>query len=117
MTSRDVLVAIAFRHYAKEVIAIADVAVSTSAPIIAITDSQLSPLAKDARVLFTVPEDEYTFSRSLAAPMCLVQCIAVATAALLQPGRDVPPRIPTVTEIARDRTGDSKRRSKASAKL
>jgi DNA-binding MurR/RpiR family transcriptional regulator len=117
MTSRDVLVAIAFRHYAKEVIAIADVAVSTSAPIIAITDSQLSPLAKDARVLFTVPEDEYTFSRSLAAPMCLVQCIAVATAALLQPGRDVTPRIPTVTEIARDRTGDSKRRSKASAKL
>jgi DNA-binding MurR/RpiR family transcriptional regulator len=117
MTDRDVLVTIAFRHYAKEVVAISEVAVGNSAPIVAITDSQLSPLAKDARVLFTVPEDEYTFSRSLAAPMCLVQCIAIATAALLQPSRDAPPRIPTVTEIARDRTTESKRRSRASAKL
>jgi DNA-binding MurR/RpiR family transcriptional regulator len=117
MTDRDVLVTIAFRHYAKEVVAISEVAVGNATPIVAITDSQLSPLAKDARVLFTVPEDEYTFSRSLAAPMCLVQCIAVATAALLQPGRDAAPRIPTVTEIARDRTTGSKRRGRATAKL
>jgi DNA-binding MurR/RpiR family transcriptional regulator len=116
MSDRDVLVTIAFRHYAKEVVAISEVAVSNAAPIIAVTDSQLSPLAKDARVLFTVPEDEYTFSRSLAAPMCLVQCIAVAAAALLQPGRDEAPRIPTVTEMARDRTTEPRRRGKVPAK-
>jgi DNA-binding MurR/RpiR family transcriptional regulator len=116
ISDHDVLVAIAFRHYAKEVVAIADVAVGSGTPIVAITDSQLSPLAKDARVLFTVPEDEYTFSRSLAAPMCLVQCIAVATAALLQPSRDEAPRIPTVTEIARDRTTEPRRRGKAPVK-
>jgi DNA-binding MurR/RpiR family transcriptional regulator len=103
MTSRDVLVAIAFRHYAKEVVAISELAATRTTPTIAITDSQLSPLAKDARILFMVPEDEYTFSRSLAAPMCLVQCIAVATAAVLEPGRDATPQIPTVTGIARDR--------------
>ena len=114
MTERDVLVAIAFRHYAKEVVAISDVAVANGAPIVAITDSQLSPLAKDARVLFTVPEDEYTFSRSLAAPMCLVQCIAIATAAVLQPSRETAPRIPTVTEIARDRTVAESRKNRAS---
>jgi len=102
MGERDVLIAIAFRHYAKEVVAISELAVAHRAPIIAITDSQLSPLAKDARLLFTVPEDEYTFSRSLAAPMCLAQCLATATAALLQPSRDTAPRIPSVTEIARD---------------
>ncbi|MBI3673883.1 MAG: MurR/RpiR family transcriptional regulator [Rhizobiales bacterium] len=102
MGSRDVLVAIAFRHYAKEVVAIAEGAVGCGTPIIAITDSQLSPLAKDAQVLFTVPEDEYTFSRSLAAPMCLVQCIATSAAARLQPNRESAPRIPTVTEIAKD---------------
>ena len=113
MTSRDVLVAIAFRHYAKEVVAISDVAVANAAPIVAITDSQLSPLAKDARILFTIPEDEYTFSRSLAAPMCLVQCIAVATAAVLQPSREEGPRIPTVTGIARERTVAETRRSRA----
>lgn len=103
MTERDVLVAIAFRHYAKEVVAIAEQAAAATVPVIAITDSQLSPLAKEARVLFTVPEDEYSFSRSLAAPMCLAQCLATATAAVLQPNRDqAPPRIPSVTEIARD---------------
>jgi DNA-binding MurR/RpiR family transcriptional regulator len=102
MGDRDVLVAIAFRHYAKEVVAIAEEAVPIRTALIAITDSQLSPLAKDAAVLFTIPEDEYTFSRSLAAPICLVQCLATATAARLQPGQVGNPRIPTVTEIARD---------------
>jgi DNA-binding MurR/RpiR family transcriptional regulator len=103
MSERDVLVAIAFRHYAKEVVAIAELAVSSGTPMIAISDSQLSPLAKDARVLFSIPEDEYSFSRSLAAPMCLVQCLATSAAALLQPNRGAPPRIPSVTEIAMDK--------------
>lgn len=116
MTSRDVLVAIAFRHYAKEVVTIAEVAVGQQTPTIAITDSQLSPLARDARVLFTVPEDEYTFARSLAAPMCLVQCIAVATAALLQPNQAEAPRIPTVTGLARDRTAEQAHRAKSGSK-
>ena len=114
MTSRDVLVTIAFRHYAKEVVAISQVAVANAVPIVAITDSQLAPLAKDAKVLFTIPEDESTISRSLAAPMCLVQCIAVATAAVLQPSRKEGPRIPTVTEIARERTLGEMPRSQAS---
>ncbi len=101
MGSKDVLVAISFRHYAKEVMAIADVAAQNETPMVAITDSQLSPLAKSASVLFTVPEDEYSFSRSLAAPMCLTQCIAVSLAAMLQVDEKGPPRIPTVTENLR----------------
>jgi DNA-binding MurR/RpiR family transcriptional regulator len=103
ISGADLLVAIAFRHYAREVVAISEIAAANGAPIVAITDSQLSPLAKHTRVLFTVPEDEYSFSRSLAGPICLVQCLAVATAALLQPDRAGTPRIPTVTEIERDR--------------
>lgn len=99
MGPRDVLVAISFRHYAKEVVAIAE---QTKLPIIAITDSLLSPIAKNARVLFTIPEEEYSFSRSLAAPMCLVQTIATATASLLQPNSKAAPYIPTVTEITRN---------------
>ncbi len=102
MGSKDVLIAIAFRHYAKEVVAIAEIASGAGVPVISITDSQLSPLAKGARVVFTVPEEEYTFSRSLAAPMCLAQCLATATASLLHPGKGGGPRIPSVTEIARD---------------
>jgi len=93
----DALVAISFRHYAKEVVAIADIAAQNGTPVVAITDSQLSPIAKSAAVLFTVPEDEYSFSRSLAAPMCLTQSIAVSLAALLQDDKSASPQIPTVT--------------------
>ena len=103
MRPQDVLVAISFRHYAKEVVGISDLAAATGTPVVAITDGPLSPLAKNATVLFSVPEDEYTFSRSLAGPMCLVQCIVVATAAALQPGQSAAPHIPTATELARDR--------------
>jgi DNA-binding MurR/RpiR family transcriptional regulator len=104
MSEKDALIAIAFRHYAKEVVSITEQAVTLGVPVISITDSQLSPLARRASVLFTVPEDEYSFSRSLAAPMCLVQCIATATAALIHPSKADAPRIPSVTEIARDRS-------------
>ena len=48
-------------------------------------------------MLFAVPEHEYTFSRSLAAPMCLAQALTVALAARLQ-GNPEKPRIPIVTE-------------------
>lgn len=103
MTQKDVLVAIAFRHYAKEVVSISEYAAEQRIPMISITDSPLSPIAKGARVRFTIPEDDYTFSRTLAAPMCLVQCLAVATAALQQSSKNQTPIIMTVTEKARRR--------------
>jgi DNA-binding MurR/RpiR family transcriptional regulator len=93
----DVLLAISFRFYATEVVNIVDEAAKRSVPIIAISDSTLSPIAKAASVLLAVPEHEYTFSRSLAAPMCLAQALTVALAARLQKNA-VSPRIPTVTE-------------------
>jgi DNA-binding MurR/RpiR family transcriptional regulator len=93
----DLLFAISFRFYATEVVNIVDETASRKIPIIAISDSTLSPLAKAATVLFAVPEHEYSFSRSLAAPMCLAQALTVALAARLQKN-SVNPRIPTVTE-------------------
>ena len=92
----DVLLAISFRFYATEVVNIVDETASRKAPVIAISDSTLSPIAKAASVLLSVPEHEYTFSRSLAAPMCLAQALTVALAARLQKN-SVNPRIPIVT--------------------
>jgi DNA-binding MurR/RpiR family transcriptional regulator len=92
----DVLIAVSFRFYAKEVVNVVEEAGRQGIPIIAISDSTLSPLAKSAQVLFAVPEHEYTFSRSLAAPMCLAQALTVALASRLQ-NNSVDPRIPTVT--------------------
>lgn len=96
MRTTDVLLAVSFRFYANEVVNVVEEAGRNGIPIIAMSDSTLSPLAKSARVLFAVPEHEYTFSRSLAAPMCLAQALTVALAARLQ-NNAVSPRIPTVT--------------------
>ncbi|MER2509354.1 MAG: MurR/RpiR family transcriptional regulator [Amaricoccus sp.] len=96
MAKNDVLVAVSFRFYATEVVNVVENVAAGGISIIAITDSTLSPLAKSADVLFAVPEHEYTFSRSLAAPMCLAQALTVALAARLQNNAE-DPRIPTVT--------------------
>ncbi len=98
MTERDVLLAVSFRYYANEVVSIVETAGQERIPVIAVSDSTLSPLAKSARVLFAVPEHRHTFSRSLAAPMCIAQALVLATAARTEDsaGR---PRIPTVTEM------------------
>jgi DNA-binding MurR/RpiR family transcriptional regulator len=96
MGPEDMLFAVSFRFYATEVVNIVDEAARRGVPILAISDSTLSPLAKSAQVLFAIPEHEYTFSRSLAAPMCLAQALMVALAARLQKNRDNP-RIPVVT--------------------
>lgn len=92
----DVLLAVSFRFYANEVVNIVEDVGQKDVDIIAISDSTLSPLARWARVLFPVPEHDYTFSRSLAAPMCLAQALVVAVAARVQQNVD-DPRIPTVT--------------------
>ncbi|RMF37566.1 MAG: MurR/RpiR family transcriptional regulator [Alphaproteobacteria bacterium] len=97
MGGDDVLLAVSFRFYANEVVSIVEDAARRKRPVIAITDSTLSPLARSARVLFTVPEHRHSFSRSLAAPMCISQALVLATAARMQEGEDRP-RIPTVTE-------------------
>lgn len=96
MAASDLLIAVAFRFYANEVVNVVEETARKGTPVIAISDSTLSPLNKPATLLFAVPEHDYTFSRSLAAPMCLAQALMVAVAARSQPGAELP-RIPTVT--------------------
>ncbi|WP_299477833.1 MurR/RpiR family transcriptional regulator [Cypionkella sp.] len=96
MAPTDMLLAVSFRFYATEVVNIVEEAAARGVPIVAISDSTLSPLAKNAEVLFAVPEHEYTFSRSLAAPICLAQALVVALAARTQKSGEAP-RIPIVT--------------------
>lgn len=75
---RDVLIAIAFRPYGDLVVDVARAAYARGVPVLAISDSTLSPLAKSASVLFTAPEHDDGFPRSLAAPLCLAQALALA---------------------------------------
>jgi DNA-binding MurR/RpiR family transcriptional regulator len=92
----DLMLVVSFRFYATEVVNVAEETAGRGVPIVAITDSTLSPYAKLAKVLFAVPEHEYTFSRSLAAPMCLAQALCVVLASRLQKNNN-DPRIPVVT--------------------
>lgn len=93
-----VLLAISFRHYAREVVDVVEDAGRREVPVISITDSQLSPIAARASVFFTIPEDDYSFSRSLAAPMCLAQTLVIGLANRLQPETEGRPVIPVATE-------------------
>jgi DNA-binding MurR/RpiR family transcriptional regulator len=97
----DMLLAVSFRFYANEVVNVVENAASRGVPIVALSDSTLSPLAKGADVLFAIPEQEYAFSRSLAAPMSLAMAIAVALAADLQQDSQSP-KIPVLTEEIKD---------------
>jgi DNA-binding MurR/RpiR family transcriptional regulator len=98
-----VLVAISFRYYASEVVGIVEGAGKAGVPVIGISDNQLSPVAKHATVFFDVPEDEYAFSRSLAAPMCLAQTLIIGLANHIQPENRGKPVIPIVTGPRRER--------------
>ncbi len=97
MRPTDALVAVSFRYYANEVVSIVGEAGRVEPPIVAITDSTLSPLAKSASTLFAVPERDHKLTRSLSAPICLAQTLVVAVAARIQ-GDRAAPRVPTATE-------------------
>ena len=96
MGQNDVLLAVSFRFYANEVVSIVEDVANQSQKIIALSDSTLSPLAKSADVLFAVQEHPGPLSRSITAPICLVQAIALAVAARMQKTAKIP-QIPSVT--------------------
>lgn len=96
MGPRDALFAVSFRFYANEVVSIVEDVAAQGGNIVALTDSTLSPLAKSAHVLLAVPEHPGPLSRSITAPICLAQVIALAVASRIQNNRRVPD-IPSVT--------------------
>ena len=96
MQTGDVLLATSFRPYAPEVVQITQHAAALGVPVIAISDDTLSPLAKAAKVFFSVPEGEEAFAPSLAAPVCLAQALMAALASRRQENAQ-DPRSPLVT--------------------
>lgn len=71
----DMLIAISFEPYTRETVQAARYAVSAGASLVAITDSQLSPLAEDAAHAFAVTNSSASFFRSLVAAMALAEAI------------------------------------------
>jgi DNA-binding MurR/RpiR family transcriptional regulator len=80
----DVMIAISFAPYAEETIEVAREAQRRGARLIAITDSRMSPLARDAHVVLPV-QDNTTFGfRALTSTMGLAQSLFIALAYRLE---------------------------------
>jgi DNA-binding MurR/RpiR family transcriptional regulator len=79
IAQREVLIAVSFRNYSPGVIEAAAECHRRGVPVIAITDSPLSPLKANARVSFELGDDSSRPFRSLVAPLCLAQALVVST--------------------------------------
>jgi len=78
ITTEDVLLAVSFRSYSPEIMALVERCRSRDVPVIGLTDSPLSPLARSASVSLEVVEAEVEAFRPLAASMCLALALVVA---------------------------------------
>lgn len=91
ITGSDLLFAISFRPYARETGEIVSQAKSVGARVIAISDSQLSPVSRDADVSFEIKDAEVRQFRSLTGSLCLAQTLVVGYAHRVE-GRATPGR-------------------------
>lgn len=80
MEPEDVLIAISAHPYASETLVVAESAARVGVPIIAMTDSLVSPLARLASLCLIVSEADLRGFRSLTANLCLAQTLVVALA-------------------------------------
>ena len=76
-TSEDALVAISFRNYYPDTARLFPELVARQVPAISITDSLLSPIVEGATVVFEIQDMPEPALRTLVAPMCLVQALAI----------------------------------------
>lgn len=88
MSQHDALLTISFSPYAEESQKACEDAHQRSLPIVVITDSTLSPLARFADVVFVVNEAEVKSFRSLTASLCLAQALAIALGVRQDKSRD-----------------------------
>ena len=77
---KDVVVEVSFSPYAREVVELVELGAQRKARQIAITDSQVSPLAAFSDVCFVVREAQVDGFRSQVASLCLAQTLAVSLA-------------------------------------
>ena len=76
-SSRDAVVAISFKNYNPDTARIFSQLVTRRVPAVSITDSLLSPIVEDADVVFEIPDMPEAALRTMVAPMCLAQSLAV----------------------------------------
>ncbi|MBS0365939.1 MAG: MurR/RpiR family transcriptional regulator [Proteobacteria bacterium] len=82
----DALLAVSYRPYAPETVQLVEAAAAAGTPILAISDSPVSPIARLSTRLLLVREMEVRSFRSLAASLCLAQALAIGFAFIQSAG-------------------------------
>jgi DNA-binding MurR/RpiR family transcriptional regulator len=80
----DALVAVSFTPYAEETVEVVQEAVRRGARLVAITDSRMSPLAREAHALLLVEDSPTLGFRSLSSTMGLAESLFIALAYRLE---------------------------------
>ena len=80
----DALIAISFTPYAEETVEVVQEAVRRGARLVAITDSRMSPLAREAHALLLVEDSPTLGFRSLSSTMGLAESLFIALAYRLE---------------------------------
>lgn len=80
ISADDLLFAISFHPYARETGDIVLSARNAGARVIAISDSQLSPVSRDADISFDIKDAEVRKFRSLTGSLCLAQTLVISYA-------------------------------------
>ncbi len=74
----DVMIAISFPRYSKRIIKAVEFAKKSGADVVALTDRETSPIARDADHLLTANSDMASFVDSLVAPLSIINAIVVS---------------------------------------
>lgn len=80
MGKEDVMIAISFPRYSRRIVNAVEYARETGARVISITDSENSPIAKDAHAVLTARSDMVSFVDSLVAPLSIINALLAAVA-------------------------------------
>ncbi len=95
--ARDVMIAISFPRYSKRIINAVEYARSKGANVVALTDSQASPIAAYANQLLLAHSDMASFVDSLVAPLSIINAIVVAVSRKKQD--ELTERLRTLEEV------------------
>ena len=76
----DIMIAISFPRYSKRIINAVDFAKNAGADVIAITDSNLAPIAAQADHVLVAQSDMISFVDSITAPMSIINAIVAGVA-------------------------------------
>jgi DNA-binding MurR/RpiR family transcriptional regulator len=80
ITPNDLLIAVSYQPYAGETVQAVETAVEQGAKVLSISDSMVSPIARQAELVLQVRESEILSFRSLSASMCLAQALVIGFA-------------------------------------